>query len=176
MHPTTPTHSSSLSTSVMIVDDVFDNREMYGTFLSQAGLRVALAATADEAWEKIQREPPQVVVTDLAMPGLDGFELCRKIRGFRSSHETAIITLTGLTLKSADLERLIEAGSDRLLLKPCLPTDLLEEIRKACPQAAALQIESHHLCNRAGMLADKSLLLREWSADLQRQLRDWRQS
>jgi CheY-like chemotaxis protein len=176
LHPGTPTHSSPLSAAVMIVDDVFDNREMYGTFLSQAGLRVALAATAEEAWEKIQREPPQVVVTDLAMPGLDGFELCRKIRALRSPDETAIITLTGLTLKSADLERLIDAGSDRLLLKPCLPTSLLEEIRKACAQSAALRLESNHLCHQARILAEKHLRLQEWSADLPRQLQDWRRT
>jgi CheY-like chemotaxis protein len=174
MHPTTPTHSSSLSTSVMVVDDVLDNREMYGTFLSQAGLRVALAATADEAWEQIQREPPHVVVTDLAMPGLDGFELCRKIRAFRSPEETAIIALTGMTLKPGDLERLIDAGSDRLLLKPCLPTHLLEEVRKARAQSAALRGESRHLCDRARTLSERSTRLQEWSADLQRQLRDWR--
>ena len=69
---------------MMIVDDVLDNREMYATFLSQAGLRVTLAATADEAWAQIRHEPPEIVVTDLAMPGLDGFELCRKIREQRS--------------------------------------------------------------------------------------------
>lgn len=176
MHPTTPTHSSPLSTSVMIVDDVLDNREMYGAFLSQAGLRVALAATAEEAWEQIQREPPHVVVTDLAMPGLDGFELCRRIRAFRSPEETAIIALTGMTLKPGDLERLIDAGSDRLLLKPCLPTDLLEEIRQACAKAAALEAESQQLCHHTRVLADKHLRLQEWSTDLQRQLRDWRRS
>jgi CheY-like chemotaxis protein len=160
----------------MIVDDVLDNREMYGTFLSQAGLRVALAATAEEAWETIQREPPQVVVTDLAMPGLDGFELCRKIRTIRSPEETAIIALTGMTLKPGDLERLIDAGSDRLLLKPCLPTDLLEEIRKACARSAARRSESHHLCHHAEALSERSLRLQEWSTDLQRQLRDWRRT
>jgi DNA-binding response OmpR family regulator len=110
------------------------------------------------------------------MPGLDGFDLCRKIRAFRSSQETAIITLTGMTLKFADLERLIDVGSDRLLLKPCLPIDLLEEIRKACEQAAALQLQSHHPHNRTALLAEKSRRLHEWSADLQRQLRDWRRS
>jgi CheY-like chemotaxis protein len=176
MHPTAPTHSSPLSASVMIVDDVLDNREMYGAFLSQAGLRVTLAATAEDAWKQVQHEPPQVVVTDLAMPGLDGFELCRKVRAFRSPAETAIIALTGMTLKPGDLERLIEAGSDRLLLKPCLPTDLLEEIRTAYAHAAALRAQSHHLCNRAKRLGNRSILLQEWSADLQRQLRAWRRS
>ena len=158
----------------MIVDDVLDNREMYATFLSQAGLRVTLAATADEAWAQIRHEPPEIVVTDLAMPGLDGFELCRKIREQRSPHETGIIALTGLTLKESDIERLIDAGSDRLLLKPCLPSTLLVEIRQVLEQGAALRLKSTEHCTKAKELSEKSSTVREWSANLQRQLSNWR--
>ncbi len=160
----------------MIVDDVLDNREMYGTFLSQAGLRVALAGNAEEAWTLIRRDPPHVVVNDLAMPGIDGFELCRKIRSLRSCRDTAIITLTGLTLKPADLERLIDAGSDRVLLKPCLPEDLLAEIRRTLEHSATLRLRSHDLRSRARVLGEKATRLQEWSRDLQRQLRDWRKT
>jgi CheY-like chemotaxis protein len=175
MHPAA--HGSSSSSApplIMIVDDVPDNREMYATFLSRSGLRVVQASTTDEAWRQIRREPPQVVVTDLAMPGLDGYELCRKIREQRTSQQTGIITLTGLTLKQSDIERLIDAGSDRLLLKPCLPSTLLSEIRQVLAYSHVLRLQAHEHRTRAKELIERSTRLQEWSANLQRQLSDWR--
>src|SRR5262249_28719201 len=153
-------------TTVMVVDDEADSREMYAVFLSKAGMCVRQAASMAEAWHLIRQELPRIVVTDLAMPGFDGFELCRRIRQERSSHETTIIALIGLTLKPAEIQRLIDAGSDRLLLKPCLPATLLGEIREALAQTTAIRAQAQAQRVRARMLTERAIQLQEWTARL----------
>jgi two-component system cell cycle response regulator DivK len=91
---------------VLLVEDSEDNREMYATFLTQSGFRVLQASTASQALREIARERPDLVVTD-------------------------VITLTGLSLTPEEIQRALQAGSEVVLFKPCLPDTLLSEIRKA---------------------------------------------
>ncbi len=152
---------------VLIVDDAADNREMYAAYLERAGFRVGEAATAVQALAQIEREPADLVVTDIALPGVDGIELCRRLKhqGGENQH-THVIALTGLSLGESDVERALEAGSDAVLFKPCLPDRLLLEIRKVLARSRELRAEARTARERAVALSRKATALQERSGAL----------
>ena len=108
---------------VLIVEDDRDTREMYSEYLSCSGLHVTEARTGRRALEKLRDHRPDVVVTDLAMPEMDGRELSRRLRSDRTTSDLPIIAVSG---QLAPGERI--AGADVVLEKPCEPDRLLHEI------------------------------------------------
>ncbi len=111
-------------TRVLLVEDDADTREMYATYLSFCGLDVEPEANARLALESIRLTLPDVVVTDIAMPGMDGLELSRRLRADGPTRDVPIIAVTGQWAPPAH-----DAGCDLVLAKPCLPDELLEAIR-----------------------------------------------
>jgi CheY-like chemotaxis protein len=130
--PASPTRRSL---HVLVVDDDVDTRDMYALFFAYAGLEVTTASSASQALPQIDANPPDVVIADIAMPGMDGVDMCRRIRLSPDRQEIALLVLTGLALTAPHVERAIAAGADSLLLKPCLPETLLDEMLQvlACP-------------------------------------------
>ncbi len=124
---------------VLLVEDAEDNREMYASYLSQFGFRVMQAANAVEALDTLTRQLPDVMVTDIALPGRDGVALCRDFRQHARLAHTPIIALTGLTLSDEEVERTLKAGSNLILFKPCLPDTLLMEIHQVLTRPARLR-------------------------------------
>jgi CheY-like chemotaxis protein len=122
-------------TLVLLVEDDPTGREMYATALEQAGFRVAQAHNGLQALDKALELRPDVVVTDLAIPGIDGLELCRRLRVDPRTGRIPIIGITGYSGFVADPERATRAGCDRILIKPCLPDDLQREILRLLAQA-----------------------------------------
>ena len=108
---------------VLLVEDDQDTREMYSEYLSHSGLRVTSAASAYRALERAHEQTPNVVVTDIAMPGMDGLELSRRLRSEPPTRDVPIIAVTGNPTARAR-----EAGCDVVLEKPCDPDDLLHVI------------------------------------------------
>jgi len=115
---------------VLIVDDAQDDREMYALFLSAiGGCQVTQAATGSEALQVLSRNRPDVLVLDARLPDVEGAEVCRRFRNSPANDTTAIVAVTALPLQSPEIDRLIDAGTDAILLKPCSPETLLKEIR-----------------------------------------------
>jgi CheY-like chemotaxis protein len=114
---------------VLVVDDVEDQRELYAAYLVHVGFRVLKAASGVEAIAVAIDTPPDVVVMDLAMPGLDGFGAIRVLRAVTVTKTVPIIALTG---HGAYLpkEWAVQAGCDAYLEKPLLPEDLAAHIRR----------------------------------------------
>jgi two-component system, cell cycle response regulator DivK len=108
---------------VLLVEDDRDTREMYSEFLSYSGLRVAEAPSGRRALETAREQCPDVVVTDIAMPGMDGLELSRRLRLCEPTRAVPIIAVSGNAS-----ERAREAGADVVLQKPCAPDYLLHVI------------------------------------------------
>jgi PAS domain S-box-containing protein len=114
---------------VLVVDDDLDNLDATSSILAAAGARVATASSVSEALARFHDDPPDVVVTDLAMPDRDGFVLARSIREREEvlDKKTPIICLTALS----DLGGLARArldGFDQHLVKPASPTELVEAV------------------------------------------------
>jgi two-component system, cell cycle response regulator DivK len=108
---------------VLLVEDDTDTREMYSEYLSYSGLRVTEAPTGFRALQHVREQTPDVVVTDIWMPGMDGLELSRRLRAEPPTRDVPIIAVTG-----NPTEGVREAGCDVMLEKPCTPDRLLHAI------------------------------------------------
>jgi chemosensory pili system protein ChpA (sensor histidine kinase/response regulator) len=112
---------------VLLVEDDVDLADVTQALLQQEGLRVAVAHDGLEALELIDKLHPQVVVTDLIMPVLDGLELIRRLAA-RPAPRAPVIAVSAV---GARLRLARELGAAEVLLKPVLPDDLLQSVRKA---------------------------------------------
>ena len=121
--------SSDASPLVLVVDDFQDNREMFAEFLSLSGFRVAEASTGREAIDRSFELLPDVILMDLSLPELDGWEATRQLKNDARTRHIPIVALTGHALADHSREAR-EAGCDAFLTKPCLPEVLVVEIRK----------------------------------------------
>jgi two-component system, cell cycle response regulator DivK len=107
---------------ICLVDDHQDTREMYKEFLS-VSFEVMAAADGARALELMRTSPPDLLITDLSLPGIDGFELIALVRKDPALRHTPIICLSGYGGPDHE-QRALEAGCDRILQKPYLPDAL----------------------------------------------------
>jgi len=114
---------------VLVVDDFPDNRDMYMQYLEFSGMRVAEAQNGHEALQQAFALLPNLIVMDLSLPGLDGWEATRRLKADARTRAIPVIALTGHAL-AGHSQGAIEAGCDAFIPKPCLPERLLEEIKK----------------------------------------------
>jgi two-component system, cell cycle response regulator DivK len=122
--------SEGRSPSVLIVEDDRDGRLMLVEWLQQAGFRVAQAHNGLQALERAVEWPPDVVVTDLNIPGIDGFELTRRLKQDPRTRDVPVVAVTGYAAFAADPTRAQRAGCDAVLEKPCTAADLETAIRR----------------------------------------------
>ena len=114
---------------VLIVDDYAEGREICAEYLAFRGYRVATAEDGIDAIEKTRDLLPDVILMDLSLPRLDGWEASRRIRGDERTRHIPIIGLTGHW--STDVQmRAAESKMAAVLLKPCMPAHLLAEIQR----------------------------------------------
>jgi two-component system, cell cycle response regulator DivK len=126
---TAPVESKSNAPMVLIVDDAPDNRDIYTDFLTYSGYRVAEATNGEEAVELATKLRPDVILMDLSLPGMDGWEATRRIKKDERTRHIPIVALTGHALEGHE-KGAKEAGCDGFLAKPCLPDALEAELRK----------------------------------------------
>ncbi len=114
---------------ILVVDDFLDNRQMYAEYLTFSGLRVEEAENGHEALEKAFAMLPDLIVMDLSLPGIDGWEATRRLKADPRTKRIPVIALTGHAL-AGHSKGAMDAGCDAFITKPCLPERLLEEVRK----------------------------------------------
>jgi DNA-binding response OmpR family regulator len=115
---------------VLFVDDDATIRLTVGAQLRRLGHDVVVAADGREGWRAYELATPDVVITDLVMPGESGASLCRRIRSSQRIRYTFIIVLTSIAGK-AEYRAVMEAGADDFLPKPCTEEDLSVRLRVA---------------------------------------------
>jgi len=120
--------SATLAPMILVVDDFEDNRAMYVEYLRFAGFRVIEAANGREAIERARESLPDVVVMDLSLPVMDGWEATRQLKGDPRTRAIPVIALTGHAL-AGHSQGAKDAGCDEFLSKPCLPKTLLDKVR-----------------------------------------------
>ncbi|HET6898303.1 MAG TPA: response regulator [Vicinamibacteria bacterium] len=124
---------------VLLVDDLADQRELYRQYLEFAGYEVAVARDGFEAVDQALSVHPDVIIMDLAMPGLDGFETTQRLRGLEATRAIPVIALTA----HGELPRewALAAGCAAYLKKPCYPHDLGMEISAVLDKGSASRPE-----------------------------------
>jgi signal transduction histidine kinase len=113
---------------ILVVDDNESNRALARHTLEDEGWEVVLAATGPEALEVFGVERPQCVLLDVRLPGMDGFEVCARIRQLPAGAETPVVFLTAL--RDVDtFDRALQAGGDDFLSKPIDTTELVVRVQ-----------------------------------------------
>jgi len=113
---------------ILIVEDDLSTRVMYRDYLSQSGFRTADAHNGYQALEKAQLLQPDAIITDLAVPGIDGFEFCRALHQSEMTRAIPIIAVTGHSEYLEHPDRFKHAGIRRVLVKPCEPDVIVQEL------------------------------------------------
>jgi len=114
---------------ILVVDDFEDNREMYAAHLRFSGFAVDEAVSGAEAIEKAFVASPDLIVMDLSLPGMDGWEATRKLKNDPRTKHIPVVVVSGHALE-ASVRSAQAAGCDAFLKKPCLPQMLLAEIQR----------------------------------------------
>src|SRR5947207_6821818 len=114
---------------VLLVDDYPDAREMYSEYLQFSGFDVVEAANGIEALQSAVEHSPDIILMDLSLPVMDGWEATRRLKSDERTASIPVVALTGHALAGIS-EGAKRAGCDAFVTKPCLPEDLVKEIRK----------------------------------------------
>ncbi len=114
---------------VLVVEDYQDAREMYAAYLQFSGYRVAEATDGVDAIEKTLELMPDIILMDLALPKMDGWEATRRLKMDERTRHIPIVALTGHAL-AGHAEGARQAGCDSFVTKPCLPDALVAEIQR----------------------------------------------
>jgi CheY-like chemotaxis protein len=113
---------------VLLVDDNLQNLELMQAYLEELPCRLAVATDGVEAVEMIDRDPPDLVLLDVMMPRMSGFEVCQKIKASPRTRDIIVIMVTALH-EVGDFERAVECGTDDFLTKPVNKLELLTRVK-----------------------------------------------
>lgn len=127
---------------VLVVDDVDHGREIFAEYLEYRGFRVATAADGLEALDKAFELLPDVILMDLSLPGIDGWEATRRLKQDDRTRAIPIIALTAHALAAAH-DKAREVGCNAVVTKPCLPKDLELEVRRQLDARTAEGSDAH---------------------------------
>jgi CheY-like chemotaxis protein len=114
---------------VLLVDDYPDARDMYGEYLEYCGYDVIQASNGIEALERAFEHQPDIILMDLSLPVMDGWEATRRLKANHRTASIPVVALTGHALAGI-FEGAQQAGCDAFVTKPCLPEDLVKEIKR----------------------------------------------
>jgi two-component system cell cycle response regulator DivK len=113
----------------LLVEDDLEGRRMYAEWLRRAGFRVDEAHNGLQALERALEGPPDIIVVDLNIPGIDGFELTRRLKQDARTRDVPVLAVTGYAAFAAEPGRATRAGCDGVLPKPCSPDELEASVR-----------------------------------------------
>jgi CheY-like chemotaxis protein len=117
-----------LAPLILVVDDTEDNRTIFRMCLEDAGFRLDEAVDGQDALVHIAREKPALVVMDLSMPVMDGWEATRRIKANPDTSDIRVLVISGHVTGDCTA-RARAAGADDIAVKPCLPAALVAKVK-----------------------------------------------
>ena len=114
---------------IMVVDDSPTERAFMEGLLKKRGYEVVVVESGEAAIERAKADLPDLILMDLALPKLDGWEACRQLKADAKTADIPIIALTAFAMRG-DEERARQAGCDGYLSKPCRPQTIREAVRR----------------------------------------------
>ena len=142
---------------ILIVDDEKDILELISFNLSKEGYSVVTASSGEEALASVAASPPDLVVLDLMLPGVDGLEVCRRLKQAEATRQIPVLVLTAKT-EDSDIITGLELGADDYVTKPFSPKVLIARVR-----AVLRRDQQHDVLARA---VDEAVQVRRGQADL----------
>lgn len=115
--------------SVLLVEDNPHNRKIFSGMLTHSGFAVVEAEDGHQALAAVEKQLPDVILMDLSIPGIDGWEVTRRLKADARTQAVPIIALTAHAMRG-DEERARAAGCDHYLAKPISPKKVVAEVRK----------------------------------------------
>ena len=150
---------------ILIVDDKKENRYLLETMLRGNGYEVVSAANGAEALEKLQAEGFDMIISDILMPVMDGFQLCREVKRDSQLKTIPFVFYTATYTDVRDEELALKTGADRFIRKPVEPDEFMEIIRETIKESEAGRIEP-----RSPDVAEEEERLRLYSERLVKKL------
>ena len=122
-----------MADTILIADDEANIRDLARLYLEKEGFRVRMAVDGAAALEEVRRDPPALLVLDLMMPRMDGWEVCRRVRAESN------LPILMLTARDQDIDKIVglEMGADDYLTKPFNPRELVARVRAILRRAGA---------------------------------------
>ena len=112
---------------ILIAEDTPQAAELLEAFLAGTDYEIAFAADGEQTLRQVAAWKPDLILLDVMMPRISGFEVCKRLRADPKTHDVAILMITALDQHS-DVERAVEAGTDDFLSKPITKAELLRRI------------------------------------------------
>ena len=121
-----------MSKRILVIEDQEDNRQIVRDLVTASGYELIEATTGEEGLEVASRERPDLILMDIQLPGIDGYEVTRRIKANPKLRKIPIIAVTSYAL-SGDDKKAFAAGCDGYVTKPYSPRLLLAKIREYLP-------------------------------------------
>ena len=120
--------NTTLMSTILIVEDTLSELELMSHYLREGGYTVINAVGAKEALSKVSEQKPDVIITDVVMPGMSGFELCRRLK---TQPETEKVPIVICSSKDQEIDRLwgMKQGADAYITKPFTREQILRAIK-----------------------------------------------
>ena len=116
------------SSDILIVDDNAQNAELLQAYLEPLDCRVRIAVDGVDALEQVDQRQPDIILLDIMMPRMSGFEVCRRLKSNPETKDIPVVMVTALN-ELADVERGVDSGADDFLSKPINKLELLTRVK-----------------------------------------------
>ena len=113
---------------ILIAEDNPQGAELLDAYLGESGWEVATALDGEETLQKVRDWRPDLILLDIMMPKISGFEVCKRLKADPATRNIAVLMITALD-QTADVERAVEAGTDDFLTKPINQAELLRRMQ-----------------------------------------------
>jgi adenylate cyclase len=145
--------------SILVVDDTPQNIKLLDALLTPRGYEVIPAASGEEALTRVAARQPDLVLLDIVMPGMDGYEVCRRLRGDEATEMLPVVMITA----SGEQEKVaaLEAGADDFITKPLDQAELLARIR------SLVRIKQYH-----DQIQSQAVQLEDWNRQLEERVNE----
>jgi len=136
-------HAASGKSKILIADDNGPNVELLEAFLSDLDCQIAVAVDGADTLAKVTQFQPDLILLDVMMPKLSGFEVCKKLKGDPATRSIMILMVTALN-ELGDIERAVDAGTDDFLSKPVNKLELVKRVE--------IMLKLHHVTDEVERL------------------------